>query len=159
MTIALYSIGVVLVVVGLVGLLLPVLPGSPLIFLGLLAVAWADGFTRIRPLELAVLGVLAILVMLVDWVAGLVGARTFGASGLALVGALVGLLCGIPFGLAGLIVGPFLGAAALELLRNRDLRRAGRAGLGTLVGFVAGTVVKCAVAFAMLGLALFFWLS
>ena len=159
MTVALYSIGIVLVAVGLAGLLLPVLPGSPLIFLGLVAVAWADGFSRIRPLELLVLAALALLIVAVDWVAGVVGARTFGASWFGLAGALLGLLCGIPFGLAGLIVGPFVGAAALELLRNRDLRRAGRAGVGTLLGFLVGSVVKCAFAFMMLGLAFFFWLS
>ena len=159
MTVALYSIGIVLVVVGLAGLVLPVLPGSPLIFLGLVAVAWADGFTRIGPLELGALGALAIVIVAVDWAAGLVGARAFGASRLGLAGAFLGLLCGLPFGLAGLIVGPFVGAAALELLRDRDLRRAGRAGAGTLLGFVVGAVVKCALAFTMLGLAFFFWMT
>jgi len=155
--IALYVIGVALVVLGLIGLVLPVLPGGPLIFLGVLAVAWADGFSRIGIAGLVVIGALAVLLAVVDYLAGVVGARRFGASYWGLAGAFLGFLAGLPFGLPGLVVGPIALAVALELLRDRDVERAAKVGLGTLIGFVVGTAIKYAIAFVMLGVALVLW--
>lgn len=157
MTIFLYVIGVLLVLVGLVGLVVPVLPGAPLIWLGILAVAWADGFERIGATGLVVTGVLAIAIFVADYLAGAIGAKAFGSSWWGLLGALLGMIAGLPLGLPGLILGPIVGAIVLEYLKDPDFKRAGKVGLGTLVGFVLGTAVKYSLAFVLIGLAILFY--
>ena len=158
LTIFLYVIGILLVLVGLVGLVIPVLPGSPLIFLGVLAVAWADGFTRIGTTGLVFTGVLAALIFVADYLAGAVGAKAFGSSWWGLLGAFLGLIGGWPLGLPGLILGPIVGAVILEYFKDPDFKRAGKVGIGTLVGFILGTAVKYALAFLLIGVALLFYL-
>jgi uncharacterized protein len=147
-------IGVLLIVVGLAGLLLPMLPGMPLVFLGALAIAAADGFTRVGYLSLGLIAVLAIAGSVLDHVAGVLGAKRGGASRWGLAGAVIGLIVGLPFGLPGLVLGPALGAAVLEFARDQELRRAARASTGVLIGFVLGTVVKYAIACVILGILL-----
>lgn len=157
LTIFLYVIGGLLVLVGLVGLVLPVLPGAPLMFLGILALAWADDFTRIGPPGLVITGVVAALIFIADYVAGAVGARAFGSSWWGLLGAFLGLVAGFPLGLPGLILGPIVGAIVLEYFKEPDFKRAGKVGLGTLVGFILGTAVKYALAFLLIGVTLLFY--
>ena len=152
MTVVLWVIAAVLVAVGLAGILLPALPGTILIFAGLLLAAWADGFTRVGGWMLAVIGLLAAASYAVDFVAGALGVKRMGASPRAMVGAALGTLLGLVFGLPGLIVGPFMGAVLGELSAHRDLRRAGRAGLAAWIGFLIGAVVKVAIAFTMLAI-------
>ncbi len=152
MTVVLWVIAAVLVAVGLAGILLPALPGTILIFAGLLLAAWADGFTRVGGWMLAVIGLLAAASYAVDFVAGALGVKRMGASPRAMVGAALGTLFGLVFGLPGLIVGPFLGAVLGELSAHRDLGRAGRAGLAAWIGFLVGAVVKVAIAFTMLAI-------
>ena len=159
MTVLLYVLGFLAIATGLVGLLLPAVPGAPVIFAGLLAIAWADGFARIGWPGLLVLGLLSVLVSVVDYVAGAGGARRFGGSRWGVIGATVGALLAIPFGFVGLAVGPLLGAVAFEYAKDPDFRRASRVGAGTLVGFVVGTAVKYALALFMLGLALLFYFA
>jgi uncharacterized protein len=152
MTVVLWVIAAVLVAVGLAGILLPALPGTILIFAGLLLAAWADGFTRVGGWMLAVIGLLAAASYAVDFVAGALGVKRMGASPRAMVGAALGTLLGLVFGLPGLIVGPFMGAVLGELSAHRDLGRAGRAGLAAWIGFLVGAVVKVAIAFTMLAI-------
>jgi uncharacterized protein YqgC (DUF456 family) len=152
MTVVLWVIAVVLVAVGLAGILLPALPGTILIFAGLLLAAWADGFTRVGGWMLAVIGLLAAASYAVDFVAGALGVKRMGASPRAMVGAALGTLLGLVFGLPGLIVGPFIGAVLGELSAHHDLRRAGRAGVAAWIGFLVGAVVKVAIAFTMLAI-------
>ena len=102
---------------------------------------------------LVVLLVLTVIGSLADNVATLFGARKAGASGWGVAGAAIGMLVGLAFGLPGIIVGPALGAFAFELLRNPDLRRAGKAGLGGLFGFVLGVVAKSFFGMLIVGLA------
>lgn len=156
--ISLYTLGFLLALAGLAGLVLPGLPGAPLIFLGIVAVAWADGFTRIGWQGLLVLGGITAVISIVDYTAGIVGARTFGASYWGLLGAFLGLLAGIPLGLAGLILGPIAGAVLLEYLKDPDFKRAGKVGAGTLLGFMIGTALKYALAFTLIGCAVLFWM-
>jgi hypothetical protein len=155
----LYFAGIVLVAVGLVGLLLPAVPGSPLIVLGIAAVAWADGFSRIGVGTLSIVALLGLLSWITDYVAGVLGARTMGASRWGVVGGVVGLLVGLPFGLPGLLAGPAIGAAALEYYKDPDARRAAKAGFGIFLGFVVGTAAKYAIAFTMLGIAAWAYFS
>lgn len=152
-------LGGLLVFVGLVGLVLPALPGMPLIVAGIAAIAWADGFARIGVPTLVAIVALGIVGTLMDYAAGLLGAKRAGASRWGLAGAVLGLVAGVPFGLPGLVIGPGLGAVALEYLQDKNLRRSAMAGAGVLVGFVLGTALKYAIAMTMLGLAAlaYFW--
>lgn len=132
--------------------MLPAIPGVPLIFVGLLLAAWAEGFQYVSVWTVVVLGLMALLAYGVDLAAGALGAKKFGASRLALVGALAGTVVGLFLGIPGLLLGPFLGAAAGEFLARRDLLQAGRAGFGTWLGLVVGAVVKIAISFSMVGI-------
>jgi uncharacterized protein YqgC (DUF456 family) len=138
-----------LVAVGLVGTVLPAIPGVPLIFLGLFVAAWAEGFQHVGTATITVLGVMALVAYGVDLAAGALGAKKFGASRLAVVGAMVGAVVGLFMGIPGVLIGPFVGAAAGELVARRDLLQAGRAGFGTWLGLVVGAAVKIAISFSM----------
>ena len=157
MPVALYALAALLVVAGLVGIVLPVLPGGILLFAGILVLAWADGFQRIGWPSLSACGGLLLLMGAADWTAAALGAKRVGASRWGIAGAIAGMLGGLPFGLPGLLLGPFAGAALFEFLRDRDFRRAMRVGGGTTVGFLLGTAVKYALAAAMLSIALAAW--
>lgn len=150
-TIVLWLAAGVLIVIGVVGLVLPVLPGAPLIFIGALLAAWAEDFQYLGTWSLIVLGVLTLIAIAVDFVAGAFGARRFGASRRAVTGATLGAIVGLFFGIPGVLVGPFIGAVVGELSIRRNLAAAGKAGVGAALGLALGTAAKLAVAFAMVG--------
>jgi hypothetical protein len=152
MIILLWVLAVILVFVGLAGILLPALPGTILIFAGLLLAASADGFTRVGAGTLVLLGVIAAASYGVDFVAAALGVKRLGASPRAMAGAAMGTFLGLFLGLPGLIVGPFAGAVVGELTVHRDFARAGRAGVAAWIGFVIGTAVKVALAFSMVAI-------
>ena len=148
------------VVAGLAGVVLPALPGTPLLLVGLVLAAWAEDFAYVGPGMLVVLGLLAALTYVVDFLATAFGARRFGASSRAVVGAALGGLVGLLFGVAGVLLGPFVGAVLGELSAQRSLGDAGRAGVGATLGLIIGLVLKIALAVSMLGLFVvdrFFW--
>lgn len=147
-----YVLAVVLIVAGFIGTIVPALPGVPLVFLGMLVAAWADGFQHVGVWTLVGLGVLTVIAVAVDFLAGLAGAKRVGASRMALIGAAIGTIVGIFFGLPGLLLGPFLGALIGELVAGGTLQRAAGVGVGAWIGFLIGTVLKLGVCFAMLGL-------
>lgn len=151
MTIVLYVLGAAALLLGLAGVVLPVLPGSVLLFAGALLVAWAGGFALVGWPTLTVVGLLAVVIWAVDWVAAALGAKATGASRWAVIGASLGLLVGLFFGPPGLLLGPAVGAILLEYWQDPDFERAFKAGLGTFVGFLLGSVVKVALAFVLVG--------
>jgi uncharacterized protein YqgC (DUF456 family) len=158
MSVLLWIAGVVLVVIGIAGIVFPALPGTVLIFAGLLMTAWANDFTRVGPWTLLVIGLIGAASYGVDFVAAALGARHVGASRSAVAGAGLGTLLGIPLGLPGVLLGPLVGAVLGELSVNRELGRATGVGLAAWVGFLIGTVVKVALAFLMIGIYLVaFW--
>ncbi len=114
-SILLWVVAIVLTVAGLAGLVLPALPGAPVLFAGLIAAAWAEDFAYVGWRTLAVLGCMALLTYVLDFAAMAFGAQRFGASGRAIVGATVGGIIGLFFGLLGVVLGPFIGAVAGEL--------------------------------------------
>jgi uncharacterized protein YqgC (DUF456 family) len=146
----LWILAVGLVAVGIVGTVVPGLPGAILVFGGLALAAWIDGFARVGVLTLAGLAALAVAAYALDFVATAIGVRRFGTSWWGVLGALLGSLGGLAFGLVGLVLGPFLGAFLLELLARRDLRQAGRAGLGAWLGLVLGTAGRLGLVWAMI---------
>ena len=151
-TVLIWIAAVVLVVLGVVGTVLPALPGPAFILGGLVLLAWADGFARVGGGIIAILAGLAVGTYAVDLAATGFGVKRLGASRRAIVGAVVGTVVGIFFGLPGLIVGPFLGAVLGEYTVRRNFQQAGRAGLGAWIGMVVGTAAKLALVFAMLGI-------
>ena len=146
----LWVLAIVLVLVGIAGTVVPALPGAPLVFVGLLLAAWADGFQKVGWLPLSILAILTVLTWVVDLLATVLGAKRLKASTLAIIGAAVGSLVGLFFGFVGLLVGPFVGALLGEYLSTRDLRQAGKVGLGTWLGMVLGAAAKLALVFTML---------
>lgn len=140
-----------MVLVGIVGSVLPALPGSLLVFAGLVLAAWAEGFVYVGGWAIALLAFLTALTMGVDVAATALGAKKFGASGRAILGASVGMLVGMFFGLPGILLGPFVGAVVGEYSVQRSLERAGRAGVGAWIGFLVGSVGKLALCFCMVG--------
>jgi len=141
-----------LVAAGLVGLIFPAMPGAPLIFAGLLLAAWAEGFKYVGLGTILVIAVIALLTMGVDLWASMFGAKKFGASKYAVVGALLGTIGGLFLGFPGVVFGPFIGAVIGELLAQKSLRQASRAGIGATLGIVLGAALKLALAFAMVGI-------
>lgn len=149
--ILIWLVAAALVTLGIAGLLLPAIPGAPLLFLGLVVAAWAEDFVHVGFGTLAVLALMTLLTWGVDFAAAAFGARRFGATPRAAAGAALGTLVGLFFGLPGILLGPFLGAVIGEVLGRRTLGAAGRAGFGATLGLVIGAAVKMALAFAMLG--------
>jgi uncharacterized protein YqgC (DUF456 family) len=148
----LWIIGAILTVTGLSGMLLPVVPGAPLLFLGLLFCAWAEGFTYIGVWTLLVLAVMAALTYVVEFAASVLGVKKFGGSKRAMAGAVLGGIVGLFFGVPGILLGPFIGAVIGELSLQRSLNEASRAGFGTVVGLAIGVAGKLAIGIAMIGL-------
>lgn len=152
LTILIWSLVVILVLAGLAGLALPMLPGAPLLFAGLWLAAWAEDFVYIGRGSLLVLGVLAALTYVVELLASALGSKQFGASAQALWGAMLGGFAGLFFGLPGILLGPFVGAVLGELYARGGLRQAGRSGIGATLGLALGLAGKVALGFAMIGL-------
>ena len=152
-----YALAVIMILVGIAGVILPALPGLPLVFIGMLLAAWAGDFQQIGWVTLVVLGLLTLLSVAVDFFATLVGAKRVGASKKALWGAVLGTFVGIFFGPIGLFAGPFVGALLGELWHGKEIGQATKVGLGTWLGIVLGIVLKLGLAFAMLGLFAFAW--
>ena len=144
-----------LIVIGVAGTVLPVVPGAILVFGGIALAAWIDDFARIPVWLLLLLAVLTAMAWVVDYLAAAAGAKRAGASKLAIIGAAIGTLAGIFSGVWGLLFMPLAGAAIGEYVAQRDLRRAGKVGLATWIGLLLGTAVKVALVFAMIGIFVF----
>jgi uncharacterized protein len=147
-----WLLAIILVTIGLAGVVLPAIPGAPLLFAGLFLAAWVENFAYVGKWTLVILGLLALLTYGVDFWAAMFGAKRFGASKRAIVGALVGAIVGIFFGLPGVLFGPFIGAVIGELLARRKLEDAARAGFGATIGLVVGVALKVALALSMIGI-------
>ena len=152
MGVFLWVLAIILIIAGFAGIVLPVLPGAVLLLAGFFLAAWAENFVYVGPVILMILTVLTVLTYAIDFLAGAVGAKRFGASPRAAFGAAVGALVGIFFGIPGIIIGPFAGAVVGELTVRNDLRAAGMAGIGTWLGMVIGAAAKAAIGFTMLGI-------
>lgn len=148
----------VLMVVGLIGVFLPVLPGIPLAWLGLFIYAIGTGFERISIPTVIILFVLMVLIMLIDFLAPMLGAKKFRGSKYGILGAFIGLIVGIiAFGFWGIIIGPFIGAFGFELIAKRQPKDAFGPAVGTFVGFVAGTLMKAIFILIMSGFFVASW--
>lgn len=147
-----WIIAAILTVSGFAGLLLPIVPGAPLLFLGLFFGAWAEDFHYVGGWYLLLFAGMAALTYVVEVVTSVLGVKKYGGSSRAMAGAVVGGFIGLFFGLPGILIAPFLGAVAGELSLQRSLDQASRAGFGTVVGMAIGVAGKLAIGIAMVGL-------
>lgn len=147
-----FVLAALLMIAGIVGAVVPAIPGVPLVFAGMLLAAWADHFQHVGAITLTLLGALCVIALLIDFVAGMMGARRVGASARALWGATLGTFAGLFFGIPGLLLGPFLGAVVGELTAGSKVHKATSVGVGTWLGLLFGTLAKLALCFTMLGI-------
>ncbi len=141
-----------LILLGLAGTVLPLLPGTVLVWGGILVGAWIDDFSRVGTTTLVVVSVLAVLAWALDYVAGLMGAQKAGASKQALLGAAIGTVVGIFMGLVGVLFMPLVGAAIGEYVALKDQNRAVKVGIATWFGIMVGLIAKVVLAFVMVGI-------
>jgi uncharacterized protein len=151
MTSLLWVLAIILVIAGVIGVVVPAMPGTLLVFLGLLTAAWADGFQKVGVVTVVILGLLTLLSYGIDFLATYLGVKKVGASGWSILGGSLGMLIGLFFGVPGILFGPFIGALVAEWFVKKDLRQAGKAGLGSWLGLLLGTLLKLAVVFMMIG--------
>lgn len=148
-------VAVLLIVAGIAGTALPMLPGVPLVFAGLLLAAWHGGFDQVSILTMVIIGAIAALAWAVDFFASMVTAKKAGASKYALWGAGIGALVGIMGGIPGLIIGPAIGATIGELITHKDTTKATTSkattvGIAAGLGFVLALVIKIVLVLTML---------
>jgi uncharacterized protein len=147
----LWGLAIVLVMVGLAGTILPMLPGVPFVFGGMLIAAWIDNFQRIGWVTLTVLAVLTALAIAIDFIASALGAKYVGASRQALWGAAIGSIIAIFFGLVAIFVFPFVGAVIGEFMAHQRPGHSAKVGLATWLGLLFGALAKLALALGMVG--------
>lgn len=155
--ILLFIFVILIMIGGLIGTVVPVIPGAPVIFIAAVIYAVIEGFKTIDGSTIGLLAILTGIAMLLDWVALIFGVKRMGGTYFGVLGAFVGLIVGIFFfaTIAALIIGPLIGAILFEMLIGRQSRDALRAGLGSFFGFMLGGVLKFAVAATMIGI--FVW--
>jgi uncharacterized protein YqgC (DUF456 family) len=152
MQIPLYTLGTVLILAGLVGAVLPALPGIPLIFAGIWLIAGVDHYRHLGLGWLLGIAFVGAVGVGLDLLAGALGAKRAGASRQAVWGALIGTVIGVFFGLPGLLLGPFLGAVIGELCVGNSVGRGAQVGVHAWVGLLFGTIFKLVASLMMVGL-------
>ncbi len=146
------SVALVIMLIGLLGNILPALPGTPLVLVGAVAHRLYFGATSASNLVMVILVLLALVALLLDFLATMLGAKKFGATWRGAIGAVIGGVIGLFFSLPGIILGPFIGATLFELLGRKELKPAAKAGLGAVVGLLLGVVGKCSISVMMIAL-------
>jgi len=136
--------------VGLAGCILPMLPGTPLVFAGIYIYAWLTGFTIISRNLIIIFLILTVVSVVIEYISSSIGSKKFGASKLGFLGAFVGAIIGVFFVPWGLILGPLCGALIGELIIGKKIKEAFRAGGGAVLGFFGGTFLKIVISFVMI---------
>ena len=142
--ILLVILGLCFLIGGLVGCIIPAMPGPPLSFVALLMLQ-ATGFAGFSVKFLLIAVMVTVVVTVADYILPVWGTKKWGGSRAGMLGAILGLLAGLFFLPVGIIAGPFAGAVVGELITGRDTNAALRSGFGSFVGFLFGTVMKLTV--------------
>ena len=157
MEIAMLILALLVMAVGLVGSFLPMIPGVPLVYSGYLIYGLASHWQKYGSTTMIIFGLVTVLVIALDYVAGSVGAKKFGASRVGAWGAIIGAVVGVlTFNLIGLVVGTFGGAVLGELILGRTMGEAFRSGWGAFLGFLTGSLFKVMAATIMFGCFIWF---
>ena len=148
---------ILLILIGIIGTIIPGLPGNPLIFAGIFLYSFLTGFEKIETSTLITLGVIAVLAQLFDYLAGAYGAKKMGSTKAGVWGAIIGGILGaLSMNPIGLVLGIFFGAFVGELFfAGKNASHSFMIGLGSLLGFLGGTVAKFILGIAMI--IIFFW--
>ncbi len=155
-TVILFTLTIILFIVGLAGIVLPIVPSLPIIWLGILIYGLVTDFNEITLWTVSLTGILMLIGSVLDFLAGIFGAKASGASWYGVGGALIGSLIGfVVFNFFGLLIGSILGAFLGEYLKYRKSHQAIKAGVGTMFGIVFGIIIKIIIAFIMIGI--FVW--
>lgn len=152
MNTSLYIVGGMLLLVGLVGAIVPLLPGIPLIFGGIWLIAAVDHYQHLGSGWLIGIAAVGAVGLLTDLIAGALGARRVGASSRAVWGTLLGTIIGLFFGLPGLVLGPFMGALLGELAAGNSVLKSTHVGVSTWMGLIFGTIIKLVVSVMMVAM-------
>ncbi len=138
----LIGLGIIFIISGILGCVLPVIPGPPLSYIGLLLLHFTEKY-QFSPRFLILWAVITVVVYALDYIIPVWGTKKFGGSKRGVWGSIIGLLIGLlffpPF---GIIIGPFVGAVAGELTAGKDSATALKSGFGSFLGFLAGTLLK-----------------
>jgi len=149
MVTVIFIIAFVLLILGLLGSIIPGLPGPPLSFIGILLIHFFTG-TQFSTSFLLSCAVIVILVFLLDYFMQVWGVKKFGGGRKAILGTFLGLFMGLLFPPVGLLIGPFIGAFIGALLEVQDDTRALKVAIGSFIGFVTGTILKLVVSSVLL---------
>jgi uncharacterized protein len=141
-------LGILLMILGIIGCLVPVLPGPPFSYLGLILLHLSR-FGQFSGSMLIILGIIAVVITTLDYIVPVWGTRKFGGSKYGTRGATVGLIIGLFLGPLGIVLGPLFGAFVGEMIFKDDLNYALKAGFGSLLGFLTGIGLKLAASFVM----------
>ncbi len=151
----LFIIAFVLLFLGLLGSMIPGLPGPPLSYIGILLIHFFTG-TQFSTSFLLTWAVIVVLVFLLDYFMQIWGVKKFGGGRKAIIGTFVGLFMGLLFPPLGLFIGPFCGAFIGALLEVRgDNNRALKVAIGSFIGFVTGTILKLVISSVLFYYAIF----
>ena len=149
MDILLITLGAILLIVGIIGCFLPVLPGPPLSWLGILLLYFTDN-TSVSTSFLLWWLVIALIVTGLDYLIPVWGTKKFGGTKMGVRGSIAGLIVGLFFPPFGIIVGPFLGALVAELIHDaHDTTKALKSAFGSFLGFLLGTGLKLGVSLTL----------
>ena len=144
------SLTLLVMLAGLIGSLLPILPGTPLVLVAAIGHRLYFGEASVSNLVLGVLVALTVVSLVFDFLASLLGAKKFGATWRGMTGAVIGGVIGLFFSLPGIILGPFLGAMLFEMLGGQEFKKATRAGAGAAAGLLLGIVGKFSIGVVMM---------
>ena len=147
--ILIYVSSLLLLIGGIAGCVLPILPGAPLAYAGLLLLHFTDK-ACFSTTQLISWLIIVVILQVIDYITPLLGSKYSGGTDFGNRGCIAGTFLGLVFMPWGIIFGPFIGAIAGELLGGRDLPHAIKAGIGSLIGFLLGTLLKVSVCFYFL---------
>jgi uncharacterized protein YqgC (DUF456 family) len=141
-------LGIIFMIIGIIGCLVPVLPGPPISFLGIIFLHLTK-FGQFTSATLITFAIVTVIVTVLDYIVPIWGTKRFGGSKYGTRGATVGLIVGFFLGPLGIVLGPLIGAFAGEMIFKDDLSYAFKAGFGSLLGFLTGIGLKLAASFVM----------
>jgi len=147
------TIALIIMFIGIIGILMPIVPNLPIIWLGAFFYAFFTNFEIVDKNFLILLGIIAVIGFLLDYFSGILGAKKFGATKWGIIGSVIGGIIGfIILNIFGLIIGSFLGALILEYAQGKSFKQALKSGTGTFIGFLGGIIVKIILSFTMIGI-------
>ena len=141
MDVFLAILGTICIIIGVLGSLLPILPGPPISYAGVLLLHFTQ-YAQYSTRFLILFAILTAVVAVLDYVIPVWGTKKFGGSKYGTWGATIGVVVGIFMGPVGMIAGPFIGAVVGEMIYGKKSNEAFRAGLGSFIGFITGTLMK-----------------